>query len=215
MGLIALVLWVGCRDHFDDVTSDAGAGDAAGDATGDDLDATMLDPDAAGCPASYTQRAGLTSKYRVVLAASTTWLEAEALCEADGTHLIVVDDVTENTFARSLNATTDEHVWMGGGDHVVEGTFGWVTGQPMPYTKWGGTEPNNTLGVEDCLEIDSNGNWNDERNAGGAVTYHTVCECDGVAAMPARYCDTDLDTSCGTCGTSCGAGLSCINQTCQ
>ena len=201
--LIAIVLAIGCRAHFDDIAFDAGT----------DADATMLLTDAAACPASYTPRAGLTSKYRVMLATSTTWLEAEAFCEADGTHLIVIDNLAENNFAQSLNAAFTEHVWLGGGDHLVEGTFGWVTGRPMTYTRWGGTEPNNNEGAEDCMEIDNNGNWNDERNV-GQMTYHTVCECDAFPVLPARYCDTDADTSCGTCGTSCG-GLTCTLQSCQ
>ena len=210
MALTAILLAVGCREHFEELRHDASV---PGDGDADAIDATMLAIDAAGCPATYTSRVGLTSKYRVVLATSTTWLEAEAFCEADGAHLIVIDDLAENNFARSLIATTNEHVWLGGGDHLVEGTFGWVTGRPMTFTRWGSTEPNNTSNIEDCMEIDSNGLWNDERNP-GLATYHTVCECDGFAVLPARYCDTDADTSCGTCGTSCGS-LTCTMQTCQ
>ena len=209
VALIAIALCaVGCRKHFDDVVHDSGAGTDTGD------DALLVADAAAGCPASYTAQTGLTSKYRVVLNTSTTWLAAEAFCEADGTHLIVINDATENAFARSLNTTVDEHVWLGGGDHVVEGTFGWVTGQPFSFTRWGSTEPNNSMLIEDCMEIDSNGLWNDERN-GGLATYHTVCECDGMPAITTRYCDTDTNASCGTCGNTCGGGLTCTNQVCN
>jgi hypothetical protein len=196
--LVAAMMCAACRQHFDRLD-----------------DALVIADGAAGCPATYMPQAGLTSRYRIVLAPpSLTWLQAEALCEADGTHLIVIDNATENAFARTLNATVDEHVWLGGGDHLVEGTFAWVTGQPFAFTRWGGTEPNNSLNIEDCLEIDNNGLWNDERTV-GLMTYHTVCECDGLPAMQSRYCDTDTDASCGECGTSCGGGLTCISQACN
>jgi hypothetical protein len=214
VGLVALVLCAACRQHFDDVPRDDAPVvevDAEADAAGD---ATMLVPDAAGCPASYTPRANLTSLYRVALTPSMTWLQAEALCEADGTHLIVINDATENTFARSLCPTTAEHVWLGGGDHLVEDTFGWINGQPFSFTRWGGTEPNNSGMIEDCMEIDSNGNWNDEKNV-GLATYHTVCECDGLPAMPARCCDTDTNANCGTCGNTCGGTTTCTAQSCN
>jgi hypothetical protein len=203
-----MVLSAACRQHFED-RHDAASADLDADVT---VDAIMVD--AAGCPASYTTAAGLTSRYRVVLAPSSTWLQAEALCEADGTHLIVIDNVTENNYARSLNATVDEHVWLGGGDHLVEGTFGWITGQAFVFMRWGSTEPNNSMGVEDVMEIDNNGLWNDEKNV-GLATYHTVCECDGLTAMPARYCDTDTNASCGTCGNMCAGSTTCTGQVCN
>jgi hypothetical protein len=196
--VLAFLLLAACREHFDE-----------------HIDAPIVDvmPDQAGCPVTYTPSTGLTSLYRIV-PGSTTWLQAEALCEADGTHLIVINQATENTFARSLNADVSEHVWLGGGDHLVEGTFGWINGEPFTYTRWGGTEPNNSMNIEDAMEIDDNGLWNDERNV-GLMTYHTVCECDGLVAMTNRYCDTDSIASCGVCGNACSTPLMCVNQVCQ
>jgi hypothetical protein len=198
VSLLAIVLCAGCRKNFDDVVADAVTDSS--------------DFDAAGCPAGYAPQAGLNSRYRVVLASPLTWLQAEAFCEADGTHLIVIDNATENAFARSFNGV-DEYVWLGGGDHLVEGTFVWVTGQPLAFTRWGGAEPNSSMNSEDCMEIDENGLWNDTRNV-PLKTFHVVCECDGVPAIPARYCDTDSTDHCGVCGNSCG-GQTCTQQVCN
>jgi hypothetical protein len=200
---VALIVIAGCRAHFDELATDARADSPTGDGA------------VAGCPAGYGMHVGLPSLYKLIPAAGT-WFESEVMCEADGTHLIVIDNLAENNFARSLNLTSSEHVWLGGGDQVNEGTFVWVTGVPMTYTKWGPAEPNNTMGVEDVMEIDDGGLWNDEAVQGAnSSTYHAICECDGQPVVPGSYCDTDSSTDCGTCGTVCMGGTACTNQLCQ
>ena len=73
-----------------------------------------------------------------------------------------VDSISGNAwigFTDSDQTSTIDNVTMPG----TEGTFVWITGEPVVYTQWQGGEPNNS-GGEDAVQIRSdNGNWNDHR----------------------------------------------------
>ena len=46
-----------------------------------------------------------------------------------------------------------------------ESGFGWTDGSALAYINWAAGEPNNWEGSnEDCVEMFSNGYWNDEVN---------------------------------------------------
>lgn len=171
------------------------------------------------CADSYTTVVeGLTSRYKVV-AIGQPWVVAERDCEADGAHLVVIDDAAEQTYLTSLakqtttdNASSNELVWLGLSDQTLEGTFEWVTGQALSLSHWSGGEPNNSFGgIEDCAEIRGSGDWNDD-HCSARLAY--VCECDG-AASAARWCDTDLPATCGDCSTSCTEAQACVTQKCE
>uniref|UniRef100_A0A8C9ZFB4 C-type lectin domain-containing protein n=1 Tax=Sander lucioperca TaxID=283035 RepID=A0A8C9ZFB4_SANLU len=51
--------------------------------------------------------------------------------------------------------------WMGGFDSVQEGVWMWSDGSTFNYKHWGAGEPSNGGGVENCLEMNYNDNWND------------------------------------------------------
>ena len=192
----------------------APSGDAGGSASGA-AGATSLPR----CWESYTTLVeGLTSRYKVV-APGQPWPVAERDCEADGAHLVVIDDAAEQTYLTSVatqmttdNGSTNELVWLGLTDQGVEGSFDWVTGTPLSLTHWSGGEPNNSFGgIEDCVEIRSSGAWNDD-HCSARLAY--VCECDGAPSL-ANWCDTDLPATCGDCSTSCSESESCVGQKCE
>ena len=57
-----------------------------------------------------------------------------------------------------------------------EGGWYWAaTGQPLTYTYWGPTEPNNSGGNEDAVEFSNIGTyyWNDRENGG---KFCSLCE---------------------------------------
>jgi len=54
--------------------------------------------------------------------------------------------------------------WMGLTDQDLEGTFKWVTGEPLSYSNWASGEPNDYNGNEDWVEMYDNGTWNDMLN---------------------------------------------------
>ena len=55
--------------------------------------------------------------------------------------------------------------WIGLHDRAVEGTFVWVTNEPLGYDAWGFGEPSDGvlgIGSEDCVVLDAGGTWNDK-----------------------------------------------------
>ena len=83
---------------------------------------------------------------------------ARADCQSQGGDLASVYDATENALA--VTAAGGTAVWIGLTDQLVEGTFLWADGSSSTYTNWAANEPNDTNG-EDCVELKSNGQWND------------------------------------------------------
>ncbi len=81
-------------------------------------------------------------------------------------HLATVNSAAEWEF---LTSTFNKNLtWIGLTDEAQEGTFRWVTGEPLEFTAWGVSpqEPNNA-GGEDYVHIDyrSTGvGWNDFKN---------------------------------------------------
>ena len=54
--------------------------------------------------------------------------------------------------------------WIGYHDRTNEGVWEWESGCPSSYTNWGGGEPNDYGGGEDCMQITfEDGNWNDNK----------------------------------------------------
>ncbi len=154
-------------------------------------------PDAAmtvTCPGTYNLDYG-GHKYR---AGHDTWYNAETSCEADGEHLIVIDDGGE-LFAADLVTLGD--FWLGMSDHVVEGTFRWLTTGATVNSGWRLGEPNNSGNNEDCGSFvpGLGGGYNDD----DCTRQHDyLCECDGQTVAPLAWCVTDLDTACETCNSS-------------
>jgi Lectin C-type domain/Beta-propeller repeat len=76
------------------------------------------------------------------LTTATTWEKAEAQAVAMGGHLVTVNSLQEhqfllNTFDRA------ESFWIGLTDQAQEGVFHWISGEPVTFTNWASTEPNN------------------------------------------------------------------------
>jgi Ig-like domain CHU_C associated/Lectin C-type domain/HYR domain len=103
--------------------------------------------------------------------AGTTWATANTNATALGAHLVTIGSAGENSFFAGLGSH-----WAGFTDQAVEGTFVWVTGEPVVYTSWNGGEPNNSGGNENYMQLNFSGtNWND---ANGGNSYPSVIEFD-------------------------------------
>lgn len=89
--------------------------------------------------------------------AIVSWSDANSAAMSLGGHLATVASAAENAFLSNSNL-----YWIGLTDQVTEGTFKWVTGEPLGFTGWGPGEPNNS-GNEDWVEINRGGpgRWND------------------------------------------------------
>jgi Lectin C-type domain len=57
-------------------------------------------------------------------------------------HLVSITSFAENTTVNDLRNGGDMRGWIGLTDQAVEGTFQWVTGEPVTFTNWAPGEPN-------------------------------------------------------------------------
>jgi hypothetical protein len=194
----------------------ASAGESTGGADGGASDGGA--PSGPACQQTYPLTVeGLSSRYKHG-AGGAVWVDAERECELEGAHLIVIDDQLENDWMKSVaaaavtdDASTNQLAWIGLTDQAKEGEFAWVNGAVLGLMPWSGGEPNSLYGAEDCVEMRSNGEWNDDR-CNAMLTY--VCECDAVPSV-GNWCDTSRPETCGDCSTTCTAEQSCASQVCQ
>lgn len=124
----------------------------------------------------YTRIGGLASTYRQL--STRTWLAAEQACEADNTHLAIVDDFTEEEAVRAELLTT---FWIGTTDRITERAFIHVSGAVPTYTNWGSTIDN---AGEDCASVLGTGKWEDQDCS---ISLVGVCECDDVGVAVGSY----------------------------
>ena len=102
-----------------------------------------------------------------------SWADAHEHAKSMGGYLVVINDEDEsNWLAESFPADSDKRLdyyyWIGLTDSESEGTFQWVNGEPLVYTNWYGTEPNNAGKGEDYVQIynfpEGRFSWNDLPN---------------------------------------------------
>jgi Lectin C-type domain len=94
---------------------------------------------------------------------------AQALqsCANHGTHLVTISSEAENDFIAGF-ADDEWTIWIGLDDRTDEGSFVWVTGEPLSYQDWSLGQPSDGLpplglGSEDCAKLNpSNGKWGDD-----------------------------------------------------
>jgi len=112
------------------------------------------------------------------------WPKAELKAVALGGHLVTIDDAAENqwVFATLVSAAGPRPIWIGLNDLAVQGTFVWVSGQPVGFTAWGAGEPNNLGGTERYVEMFAGAPiWNDNDLTGtGGLENFAVVEIEAV-----------------------------------
>lgn len=90
------------------------------------------------------------------------WFDAEAEAVAAGGHLATINDAAENLWLRDTFGNF--HYWIGLTDWGSEGSFYWISGEPVTYLNWDGGQPDNAPpGGEDSVHINHFGSfgWND------------------------------------------------------
>lgn len=98
-----------------------------------------------------------------------SWSAANQLCLQNGGHLATISDALENQFITDHLTSIG---WLGFSDQGSEGTWEWITGEPLVYTNWAPGEPNNIWDYDQDEDyaaifppshIDT-GLWNDRPN---------------------------------------------------
>jgi hypothetical protein len=134
----------------------------------------------------------------------SNWTDAQAAAVALGGHLVTINDAAENDFVFGTFSSfggVDRALWLGLTDAAQEGTFVWISGEPVTYTNWGPDEPNNCYwccdgGAENYVHIfwpsdPRSPQWNDMDDEAAWCTGDLPLF--GVAEVIGGPCPGDLD----------------------
>ncbi|XP_039196673.1 pulmonary surfactant-associated protein D-like [Crotalus tigris] len=83
-------------------------------------------------------------------------------CAQAGGLLATPRNVAENDAIQKIAVMYNKGIFLGITDLKTEGTFKYLNDQPITYSNWLQGEPNNNQGKENCVEMFSNGKWNDK-----------------------------------------------------
>ncbi|XP_049645415.1 C-type lectin domain family 4 member G [Suncus etruscus] len=90
------------------------------------------------------------------------WGKAQEQCDRQGAHLVIVQNLIEQTFLTSNKGNFG--YWLGlkavRKDNKVQ-SYQWVDGVQLSFSYWNRGEPNDSKGREDCVMMVPPGKWND------------------------------------------------------
>uniref|UniRef100_A0A8C6W1R9 Pulmonary surfactant-associated protein D n=1 Tax=Nannospalax galili TaxID=1026970 RepID=A0A8C6W1R9_NANGA len=87
---------------------------------------------------------------------------AQEVCKQAGGQLATPRSAAENIALQQLVTIHNKAAFLSMTDVNTEGKFTYPTGEPLAYSNWAPGEPNNNGGAENCVEIFTNGQWNDK-----------------------------------------------------
>ncbi|XP_043844563.1 pulmonary surfactant-associated protein D-like [Dromiciops gliroides] len=87
--------------------------------------------------------------------------KASQSCGQAGGQVASPRNAAENIALQEIVTVYNKSAFLGMTDTKREGMFIYATGEPLVYSNWVPGEPNNDRGGENCIEIYSNGKWND------------------------------------------------------
>jgi hypothetical protein len=88
-----------------------------------------------------------------------TWEEAQLEAQQYGGNLVTINDTAEEQWLKTTFGTA-QYLWIGLTDKDSEGNFVWVNGEPVSYTNWSPSQPDN-WNNEDYVHLSFDGKWND------------------------------------------------------
>ncbi|XP_037661206.1 pulmonary surfactant-associated protein D isoform X2 [Choloepus didactylus] len=88
--------------------------------------------------------------------------DAQLVCTQAGGQVASPRSAAENTALEQLVSAHNKSAFLSMTDTKTEGKFIYPTGEPLAYSNWAPGEPNNNGGAENCVEIFTNGKWNDK-----------------------------------------------------
>lgn len=88
--------------------------------------------------------------------------EAQQVCVQAGGQLASPRSVAENEALQQIVTAENKAAFLSMTDTKTEGRFTYPSGEALVYTNWAPGEPNNNGQAENCVELFSNGKWNDK-----------------------------------------------------
>ncbi|XP_004389942.1 pulmonary surfactant-associated protein D [Trichechus manatus latirostris] len=88
--------------------------------------------------------------------------DVQQVCTQAGGQVASPRSVAENAAVQQLVMAHNKAAFLGVTDTKTEGRFTYPTGEPLAYSNWAPGEPNNNGEAENCVEILTNGKWNDK-----------------------------------------------------
>uniref|UniRef100_A0A3Q2HFG6 Surfactant protein D n=1 Tax=Equus caballus TaxID=9796 RepID=A0A3Q2HFG6_HORSE len=88
--------------------------------------------------------------------------EAQQVCTQAGGQLASPRSAAENEALQQLVTAQNKIAFLSMTDATTEGKFTYPTGETLVYSNWAPGEPNNNGEAENCVEIFTNGKWNDK-----------------------------------------------------
>jgi Ca2+-binding RTX toxin-like protein len=109
-------------------------------------------------------RSDITGNY-YFLSPARDWSGAQAFAQSAGGNLVTINNQDEQNW---LFQRYKSYVWIGLSDHIQEGVWRWVSGEPVTYTNWLPNQPDNWDGIEDFVQLNltGDGRWNDLPHVG-------------------------------------------------
>ncbi|KAF4018951.1 hypothetical protein G4228_010625 [Cervus hanglu yarkandensis] len=96
--------------------------------------------------------------------AEKSYSDAQQVCREARGQLASPRSAAENEAVTQLVRAQNKPAYLSMSDISTEGRFTYPTGESLVYSNWASGEPNNKAkdgGPENCVEIYSDGNWND------------------------------------------------------
>ena len=91
-----------------------------------------------------------------------TFEGAQEMCSQAGGQVASPRSAAENAALQELITAQNQAAFLSMTDSKKEGTFVYPSGEPLVYSNWASGEPNNAGGAENCVEMYTNGKWNDK-----------------------------------------------------
>ncbi|XP_069467145.1 pulmonary surfactant-associated protein D-like [Ambystoma mexicanum] len=88
--------------------------------------------------------------------------DARMTCEQAGGSMASPLNALENTAVLGIVAKAGKVPYLGINNLQRGGTYRHPNGEEIVYNNWSPGEPNNEKGIENCVEMYSNGEWNDK-----------------------------------------------------
>ncbi len=148
--------------------------------------------------------------YEIVTNQTICWSEARAAAQARGGDLATITSSSEQSIVQALinlvNPPTGS-IFIGL-TKQTDGTFGWVTGEPLSYNHWATGEPNNSGGSENRGAM----YWTHSQPSGRSFFWNDTadcplnCSCDyGYGSYIIEYpCEPVISTQPASLSVMCG-----------